>query len=306
MASNATIGMIGGAQNNMGTNMAHKSSLNEQDGHDRQNSYCDNDLRNRRRGLVWRAIPPTVTIAAALVVWQLTVSSGLVSATALASPTQIVSSMVATRHDLISAAAVTTAEALAGFAISILAGIALGVGLHVSRTAHNALYPILVAAQTIPIITIAPLFMIWFGFNPVGKVVLVAVFGVFSIVIDTSRGLAAVPRFYEDVALTCGATRPWALFHVKLRVAARQIFSGIRISAAYVFGTAVTAEYLGATNGLGVWLQSAFNSFQTPMIFSAAIVVMAETGLLLGLVALVERVMLGPASDEAFTALDQN
>ena len=79
-------------------------------------------------------------------------------------------------------------------------------------------------------ITVAPLFMIWFGFEPLGKIVIVAVFGVFPIAVQTARGLTAVPQFYEDVALTCGATRAWALWHVKLRVAARQIFGGIRIS----------------------------------------------------------------------------
>lgn len=302
--------------------MAHDSERNEHgnDGEHRGKTTDGNGVRgsdgntstsktighNGRNELLQRIIPPTITVVALLAVWQLAANGGLVSAATLASPTQIVGSMAATWGELMSAAAVTTGEALTGFVISIVLGIALGVGLHVSRTVHSALYPLLVAAQTIPIITIAPLFMIWFGFSPVGKIVLVAVFGVFSIVIDTSRGLDAVPRFYEDVALTCGATKPWALFHVKLRVAARQIFSGIRISAAYVFGTAVTAEYFGATNGLGVWLQAAFNSFQTPMIFSAAIVVVAETGLLLGFVALVERVMLGPASEESSTSFDQS
>ena len=156
------------------------------------------------------------------------------------------------------------------------------------------------AAQTIPLITIAPLFMIWFGFEPLGKIVIVAVFGVFPVAVQTCRGMLAVPQFYEDVALTCGATRAWALWHVKLRVAARQVFGGLRISAAYVFGTAVTAEYLGAMNGLGIWLQAAFNSFRTPLIFSATIMVVALTALLLTIISLAERLLLGPDDTIAF------
>lgn len=255
----------------------------------------------------WRKVlPPAVAIGAVLAVWQIAASAHWVSETTLASPAAIVSSMIATWPDLMAATAVTTGEALAGFAISVILGIAIGIGLYASKTANRAIYPLLVAAQTIPIITIAPLFMIWFGFNPAGKITLVAIFGLFSIAVDTSRGLNAVPRFYQDVALTCGATKLWTLFHVKLRVAARQIFSGIRISAAYVFGTAVTAEYLGATNGLGVWLQGAFNSFQTALIFSAALVVVALTGILLGLVSLAERLLLGPADQDGALSLDDS
>ncbi|MDF7664393.1 ABC transporter permease [Bifidobacterium sp. ESL0763] len=281
----------------------HRDPAENQD-LDRDPSRNPGRARNHRR---WAAIvPPAITIALVLLVWQLAADAHLVSATTLASPAQIVSSLADTWPDLLAAAAITTGEALWGFAISIVAGVAIGMGLYLSKTVNRALYPLLVAAQTIPIITVAPLFIIWFGFDEPGKIILIAVFGVFSIAVETSRGLGAVPRFYQDVALTCGAGRAWTLFHVKLRVAARQIFSGIRISAAYVFGTAVTAEYLGARNGIGVWLQGAFNSFQTPMIFSAAVVVVSETGILLALVSLAERLLLGPADDDDAASVDES
>ena len=119
-----------------------------------------------------------------------------------------------------------------------------------------------------------------------------------AIAVQTIRGLEAVPQFYSDVALTCGATRTWTLWHVKLRVAARQIYGGIRVSAAYIFATAATAEYLGARKGLGIWLQAAYNSFRTPLIFSATLVIIAITCVLMCLVNLSERMLLGPASDD--------
>ena len=81
-------------------------------------------------------------------------------------------------------------------------------------------------------------------------------------------------------------------------MAAGQIFGGLRISAAYVFATAATSEYLGARNGLGIWLQSAFNSFRTPLIFSATLVIILLTALLLGLITLTERLLLGDAGDD--------
>ena len=215
-------------------------------------------------------------------------------------PTRARLPIIKTWPDLWEATAITTYEAITGFLIAAVAGVLIGIGLYVSKTLYRGIYPLLAAAQTIPLITIAPLFKIWFGFEPLGKIVIVAVFGVFPVAVQTCRGMLAVPQFYEDVALTCGATRAWALWHVKLRVAARQVFGGLRISAAYVFGTAVTAEYLGAMNGLGIWLQAAFNSFRTPLIFSATIMVVALTALLLTIISLAERLLLGPDDTIAF------
>lgn len=252
------------------------------------------------KSLFARVAPPAVTVGGLLIVWEIAVDAGHISQRVLAPPSQIAASIVKTWPDLWEATAITTYEAITGFLIAAVAGVLIGIGLYVSKTLYHGIYPLLAAAQTIPLITIAPLFMIWFGFEPLGKIVIVAVFGVFPVAVQTCRGMLAVPQFYEDVALTCGATRAWALWHVKLRVAARQVFGGLRISAAYVFGTAVTAEYLGAMNGLGIWLQAAFNSFRTPLIFSATIMVVALTALLLTIISLAERLLLGPDDTIAF------
>lgn len=252
------------------------------------------------KSLFARVAPPAVTVGGLLIVWEIAVDAGHISQRVLASPSQIAASIIKTWPDLWEATAITTYEAITGFLIATVAGVLIGIGLYVSKTLYRGIYPLLAAAQTIPLITIAPLFMIWFGFEPLGKIVIVAVFGVFPVAVQTCRGMLAVPQFYEDVALTCGATRAWALWHVKLRVAARQVFGGLRISAAYVFGTAVTAEYLGAMNGLGIWLQAAFNSFRTPLIFSATIMVVALTALLLTIISLAERLLLGPDDTIAF------
>ena len=252
------------------------------------------------KSLFARVAPPAFTVGGLLIVWEIAVDAGHISQRVLASPSQIAASIVKTWPDLWEATAITTYEAITGFLIAAVAGVLIGIGLYVSKTLYRGIYPLLAAAQTIPLITIAPLFMIWFGFEPLGKIVIVAVFGVFPVAVQTCRGMLAVPQFYEDVALTCGATRAWALWHVKLRVAARQVFGGLRISAAYVFGTAVTAEYLGAMNGLGIWLQAAFNSFRTPLIFSATIMVGALTALLLTIISLAERLLLGPDDTIAF------
>lgn len=232
----------------------------------------------------------TCSVLVLLIVWQAAVSLSGVSTRVMASPLQIANEFSASWQTVLAPATlVTWLEGLAGFLLAIPLGIGLGILLYLSPFSSAMLTPFLVTLQTLPLIAVAPLFVIWFGFEPIGKVIMVLVLSFFPITVQTTRGLLAVPRFYEDVALTCGAGPLWTLFHVRLRVASRQILGGMHIAAVYVYGTAVTAEYLGARQGLGIVLQSAFNSFRTPLIFAATIIIIALTGGLVGLVSLLER-----------------
>ncbi len=241
----------------------------------------------KKRGYrIWIGIG---TFAILIAIWQICVCAGKISPRVLSSPWQICVCLVEYWPSVLSSATLITGlEGFLGFLASIPLGLALGIGLYSSKTVQSSLYPLIVVAQMLPLITIAPLFIIWFGFSPAGKGVMVAVFSIFPIAVQTFRGLNKVPEEYVDVAKSCGAGRLWILLHVKLRLAAPQIFGGMKIATAYVFATAATAEYLGARNGLGIVLQSAFESFQTPLIFSATIVIIAMTALLWMLVSISE------------------
>jgi ABC-type nitrate/sulfonate/bicarbonate transport system permease component len=256
--------------------------------------------RHRKSGrLASWLLPPSLLIVMLLAVWEAAVRYSGISPRTVPAPSAIVSATVETWPGLMEASAVTAYEGILGFTAAVILGVGIGMAMYVWKGVRASVYPLLAGAQTIPLITIAPLFIIWFGFEPAGKVVITAVFAIFPIAVQTFRGLSAVPRFFSDVALTCGATRSWTLWHVTLRVAAPQIFTGLRVSAAYVFATAATAEYLGARNGLGIWLQAAFNSFRTPLIFSATLVIVVLTGLLLGLISLVELLVIGADNQDS-------
>ena len=258
-----------------------------------------------RRTRFTRHLPTVIAVAVLLAVWELWVRLAHVPSVIMPAPSEIAQATIETWSTLGPATAVTVYEGVIGFLIAVALGVLTGVGLYCSRTFHAALYPLLAAAQTLPLISIAPLFLIWFGFEPSGKIAIVTVFALFPIAVQTVCGLRAVPQFYADVALTCGANRIWTLWHVKLRVAARQVYGGVRISAAYVFATASTAEYLGARDGLGIWLQAAYNSFRTPLIFSATFVIIVITCLLMLAVNASERLLLGPAADDEDPDADQ-
>lgn len=250
-----------------------------------------------------RHIPKWIIAALTLVlllsVWEICVDAGGISPKVLAAPSAVFRALVTYRSTLFTAASYTLVEGLCGFVLSVIAGLALGLCMHTWRTAQAALSPLISLLQMLPLITVAPLFVIWFGFEPLGKVIMVAVFSTFPIAVQTARGLNAVPRFYEEVALTSGAGRAWTLFHVKLRVAAGPLLGGMRIAATYVFATAATAEYLGAKSGLGISLLGAFNSFNTPLIFAATVLIIAMTGLLLLILSGIERLF---STSESTTA----
>ena len=220
--------------------------------------------RNASSGLSTRAlaqckrhIPTVIAVIVLLVAWEAWVHLSNVPPTMISSPSEILEAMISTWPTLGPAAAVTGFEGVVGFLFAVFFGILIGVAFYCSRTLNAAFYPLLGAAQTMPLISIAPLFLIWFGFE------------------------------------------------IKLRVAARQIYGGIRVSVAYIFATASTAEYLGARKGMGIWLQAAYNSFRTPLVFAATVVIVLMTAILLAVVNLSERVLLGPADDAEDPDADQ-
>lgn len=243
----------------------------------------------RSRWFTWTC--SIVTFVALLIVWQICVSVSHTPSSVISSPSEIATALVTSWRDTLApATAVTAYEGFVGFLISIPIGIGIGLLLDASAVFAASFYPLLAVAQMLPLITVAPLFIIWFGFEPIGKIVIVAVFSVFPIAVQTFRGMRAVPSFYSDVALTCGASRMWTRFHVTLRIAVHQIFGGMKIAGVYAFATAATAEYLGARTGLGIVLQAAFNSFETPLIFAATVIIIALTGILWGAISLAERI----------------
>ena len=237
-----------------------------------------------------RRMPTVIAVIVLLAVWETWGDLGHVSPTMISAPSEIFAATIETWNTLGPAAAITGYEGVVGFLFAVFFGIMIGIALYCSHTFNAAFYPLLAAAQTMPLISIAPLFLIWFGFEISGKIVIVAVFGLFPIAVQTVRGLEAVPQFYSAVALTCGATPVWTLWHVKLRVAARQIYGGIRVSAAYIFA---------------IWLQAAYNSYRTPLIFSATIVIILMTCVLMLAVNASERILLGPAGDDEDPDADQ-
>jgi putative hydroxymethylpyrimidine transport system permease protein len=243
-------------------------------------------------GRVWRAYGLAFLFSLILLgIWEFAVWAFHVPTYLLPSPSQIV---IALKDDwssiLAPAAWVTLREVLIGFVIAVVAGVGLAVVLHLFATLRRAVYPILIASQTIPIIVLAPVLVILLGFGIFPKLVIVALICFFPIVVNGLDGLRLVDDDFRHMMRTLDADR-WAIFRrVELPGALPSFFSGMRIAATFASIGAVFGEWSGASAGLGYVMLQATPNLQTARIFAAIVVLTLIAMALFGLVSLLERI----------------
>jgi ABC-type nitrate/sulfonate/bicarbonate transport system permease component len=229
---------------------------------------------------------------ALIAVWQLVVDVFHVASDVLPSPSLVVSSTWADRSNLWPAAWTTTKEAVFGVALAIVVAFVLAIGVDWSRTVRHSIYPLMVASQTLPIIALAPLVIIWFGFGPLPKVALVGLFTFFAIAVGLVQGLSASDPDAMNLLRTMGASRLQLLVRVRLPTAMPNFFTGLKVAVTYAYVSAIVAEFVGAQQGLGVYMTTTKNAFRTDLVFGAVVVTALLTLLLFGIVAAVERIVL--------------
>ncbi len=235
---------------------------------------------------------PGALLALAGTVWEVWVRWREVPAWLLPPPSAIARTLLDDRGLLAEHALVTLWEVVLGFGLALAVGVALGAAIDASRVLERGVYPLVVASQTVPVITLAPLLLIWFGYGLLPKVLITALIGFFPIVVTTVDGLRAADREVLDLLRTLGAGR-WARFRLaKLPGALPAVFSGAKVAVAVCVIGAVFGEFVGASRGLGYLLNRSTDQFLTARVF-ACVAVLAGMGVgLFGLVALAERLAL--------------
>jgi putative hydroxymethylpyrimidine transport system permease protein len=184
---------------------------------------------------------------------------------------------------------VTLQEVLLGFACAVAAGLGFAVLLHLSETLRRAFYPLLVASQTVPIIVVAPILVVWFGFGIGPKLVIIALICFFPITVNTLDGLRSVDPDAVKMMRTLDAGR-WQIFRrVEAPSALPYAFSGAKIAVAVAVIGAVFGEWSGATEGLGVMMNTANANLLVARMFAAVVVLAVMAMALFGLLALLER-----------------
>ena len=245
--------------------------------------------RRRTSGLAKDYGPAAVLVIAGIALWEGLVRLLDVPDYLWPAPSVIVRSMADDAGVLRSATWVTVKEVLLGFAIAIAAGLLVGIVLHVSATIRRAVYPLLIASQSIPTVVLAPVLVLVMGFNIGPKLAIIALFTFFPIVVNTVDGLGSVDRDYVRMMLTLDASR-WGIFRrVEFPAALPLVFSGIRIGATYAAIGAVFGEWAGSDAGLGYEMLQAQGRLDTPQVFAAVILVTLIAVVLFSFVSVVER-----------------
>lgn len=172
----------------------------------------------------------------------------------------------------------TLQATVVGYAAGCLAAVALAALVSEFRWVERALLLHLLALQSIPKVSIAPLIFLWLGFDIAGKIVLVALICFFPVFANALAGLRAVDADLHDLMRAAGAGRWHVWWHLKLPGALRHVFAGLEVSAAFALIGCVVMEFVGATRGMGFMIQDASSTYDLPLSF-AAILVLGAVGL---------------------------
>lgn len=247
--------------------------------------------RRPGRGLT-RGIPAVLSVVSAFLIWELYVRLSGISPLMLPAPSRVLDQIVLNRALLWDNTVPTLKATFAGFALSLTVAFGLSVLLDFMPRVRRALFPIFVVSQTLPLVAIAPLVVLWFGFDLTPKVLLVALVTFFPMLVALVDGYAATDPEIEDLMRSMGATRGQIFRSARFPSAMPYFFAGLRISITYAVVAAIFAEYVGARAGLGIVILNAKNSFRPDLVLAAVVISSALTLVLFAVTALLQRVVL--------------
>lgn len=191
----------------------------------------------------------------------------------------------------------TILATLAGFALSVTCAFVSSVLIDFSQLARRALFPVFIISQTLPLVAIAPLVVLWFGFGLLPKILLVALVTFFPMMVALVQGYEATEKDMEWLLRSMGASRRRIFLLARLPTAIPYFFTGLRISITYAVVGAIFAEYSGAAKGLGIYMLSAKNNFRPDLVLAAVFVSGMLTLVLFGATVLLQGIAMPWNSD---------
>ncbi|MEA1961842.1 MAG: ABC transporter permease [Bacillota bacterium] len=235
---------------------------------------------------------PAIAFLLLLLIWELLVQLADVPAFILPPPSQVMIALIEGLPLLLNHTGATLMEAGLGFTLSILIAFLIGFLLDNIVWLRQTFYPLIIVSQTIPLITLALLFAIWFGFGIFPKILVVILVCFFPIVISLMSGLDSVD--YDQIQLfrSMGAGKLEIFTMVKVPAAMPAFFSGVRISATYSIMAAIIGEWMGATKGLGYFMTIAQKSYRIDQVLAAVVLICLLSLLMVLLVDLLEYLLL--------------
>ena len=236
-----------------------------------------------------RAMPALLAVAGIVLSWELYARWGDIAPTTLPPPSRVLVQAIAQRDALLEHTVPTVTATLAGFATALLAAFAFSVLIDFSGMLRRALFPVFIVSQTLPLVAIAPLIVLWFGFGLTPKIVLVALVTFFPMLVALVQGYAATDRDIAALLASMGANRLRIFLLASLPTALPYFFAELRISITYAVVAAIFAEYAGAARGLGIFILNSKNNFRPDLVLAAVLVSSVLTLVLFGITVLVQR-----------------
>lgn len=213
-------------------------------------------------------ILPIMAILGLLLLWQLISVLGLVEAFLLPSPVQVFDALVSEFPILLEHTKITLIEAMLGLAIGVGLGFVVAVCMDWFTWVRLAFYPLMVLSQTVPTVAIAPLLVLWFGYEMTPKIILIVLTTFFPIAVGLLSGFQSADPDAIRLLQSMGAGKVQIFFYIKLPGALKQFFSGLRISVSYAIVGAVISEWIGGFGGLGVYMTRVKQAFAFDKMFA--------------------------------------
>ncbi|MCW4456667.1 ABC transporter permease [Microbacterium sp. MPKO10] len=239
-----------------------------------------------------RSWHPIVFVVALAVVWWVVTEAGWVKPYIIPSPVDTWAAFADNAAYLAQHTWVTTYETVVGFVIAIVIGLAVAVVMVYSGGLEKTLYPVILFAQVVPKIAIAPLFIVWLGFGASPKILVAVLMAFFPVVISGLSGLRSADPDVLQLASTMGAGRFKTFIKVRLPAALPELLSGFKVAATLAVTGAVVGEFVGANEGLGYVILQANGNLDTAMLFAALIIMSLMGVLLFGLIQVAERFLI--------------
>jgi NitT/TauT family transport system permease protein len=216
---------------------------------------------------------PTIVLAIVVGFWEGASQAGWVAPYILPAPSAILVKLWTLREVFLLHTWATTLEIGLGFLLALVTGVVLAVCLAYVKPFERAFYPWIIATQAIPKVALGPLFIIWFGFGLMPKIVIAALIAFFPIMIGTMVGLKSIERDVIFLLRSMGATSLQAFWHARLPNGLPQIFAGMKVGIVLASVGAIVGEFVGANEGLGYVLLTANGTVDTQLLFAALLVI---------------------------------
>lgn len=183
-------------------------------------------------------------------------------------------------------------EAVIGLIISVLLALGLAFSMDASKKIYHLFYPFIIVSQTIPTVAIAPLLVLWFGYDLLPKIILITLVCFFPMTMSVLTGLQEIDVQYIRLFKTFQSNTWQMIKHLKIPFILPHFFTGLKVAVSYAIVGAIIAEWLGGNSGLGVYMTRVRKSFSFDKMFAVILLTSVLSLLLVGIIALIEKKVL--------------